>query len=141
MRDNKLTPLRLFHLYAPQHIVCKAPVRFRQAYYSALKSLTNDVNNMEGYTVFFNGLKALFNLTESFSEQSIEDCIKILSKPDIKRQHGFFGYFRTPIYKHRYIYLLIIKTCYLINMEKKQNADGLCTTIVNQCLTDKNTKE
>lgn len=141
IQNNGFTPFRLFRLYDPQHIVCDAPLRYRQVYYTALKTLTNDVNNMEGYTVFFNELKTLFNLPESFPEQSIDDCIKILSKADIKRQRGFLGYFKTPIYKHRYIYLLIIEACYLINMEKNKNVDSLCTAIVNQCLTDKNRQE
>ena len=141
IQNNGLTPFRLFRLYDPQHIVCDAPLRYRQVYYTALKTLTNDINNMEGYTVFFNELKTLFNLPESLPEQNIEDCIKILSKPDIKRQRGFFGYFKAPIYKHRYIYLLIIEACYLINMKKNKNVDSLCTAIVNQCLTDKNRQE
>lgn len=141
IQNNGFTPFRLFRLYDPQHIVCDAPLRYRQVYYTALKTLTNDINNMEGYTVFFNELKTLFNLPESFPEQSIDDCIKILSKADIKRQRGFLGYFKTPIYKHRYIYLLIIEACYLINMEKNKNVDSLCTAIVNQCLTDKNMQE
>ena len=132
IQNNGLTPFRLFRLYDPQHIVCDAPLRYRQVYYTALKTLTNDINNMEGYTVFFNELKTLFNLPESFPEQSIDDCIKILSKADIKRQRGFLGYFKIPIYKHRYIYLLIIEACYLINMEKNKNVDSLCTAIVNQ---------
>ena len=141
IQNNGFTPFRLFRLYDPQHIVCDAPLRYRQVYYTALKTLTNDINNMEGYTVFFNELKTLFNLPESFPEQSIDDCIKILSKADIKRQRGFLGYFKTPIYKHRYIYLLIIEACYLINMEKNKNVDSLCTAIVNQYLTDKNRQE
>ena len=140
MRNNNLTPLRLFRLYDPQHIICNAPLRYRQAYYTALKALTNDVSGMEGYTVFFAGLKTLFDLPESLPEQNIEDCIKILSKPDIKRQRGFFGYFKPPIYKHRYIYLLIIEVCYLINTEENKNAVRLCTAIINQYLTDQNTQ-
>lgn len=119
--------LKLFRLYDEQHAVLVAPIKYRQAYYAALKLFTSPVSKISGYTKLFEDIKTLFDLPVGCSEELTDKDYKSLHKRYIKRQKGFFGIFKKPIYEYKYSYLLIIESAAFLNMADGFNAENYMT--------------
>ena len=119
--------LKLFRLYDEQHTVLVAPIKYRQAYYAALKLYTSPVSKISGYTKLFEDIKALFDLPVGCSEELTDKDYKLMHKRYVKRQKGFFGIFKKPLYEYRYSYLLIIEITAFLNMVEGFSAENYMT--------------
>ena len=119
--------LKLFRLYDDRHAVLTSPVKYRRAYYAALKLFTSPVSKISGYTKLFEDIKTLFDLPVGCSEELTDKDYKLLHKRYIKRQKGFFGIFKKPIYEYKYSYLLIIESAAFLNMADGFNAENYIT--------------
>ena len=108
--DNSL---KLFRIYDRNHILCDADPKYKQAYYAALKYLTKRADFICGYNDFFHDLEKLFSINDH-NNLDIKQVFCILNKTIKKRQFGLLGLFKKSVYKHKYIYCLIIEAAYIL---------------------------
>lgn len=133
---------RLFRLYDEQHIICGAPVRYKNAYYEALLFLTEKaykVSVISGYESFFTAYKDLWSITEC-GNMRMKNTFAHLNKVDKKRHSGFFGFMKKPIYSRKYIYLLIIEAAYILSLANKFNFTELISEVEHFCKVPENIK-
>lgn len=126
--ENKNNSMKLFRMYDKNHIIYDADPKYKQAYYTALKYLTKRAAFICGYNDFFHDLEKLFSVNDH-NNLDIKQVFCLLNKTIKKRQSGFLGLFKKPIYKHKYIYCLIIEAAYILEVAGIFNFDELISEL------------
>lgn len=138
MQKDVQKNFRLFRMYDKNHIICDAPLKYRQAYYSALKNLTEKACNIPSYKAFFKSLKQLFSLSDDHTQQAADKVFLILNKVYRKRKAGFLGLFKKPEYSHKYIYNLIVEAGYINALLTEFHIDSWLISIAEQFKLNEN---
>lgn len=138
MKEDIQKTFQLFRMYDKNHIICNSPLKYRQAYYFALKNLTEKACNIPSYKAFFKSLKQLFSLSDDHTQQAVDKVFLILNKVYTKREAGFFGLFKKPEYSHKYIYNLIIEAGYINALLTEFHINTWLTSIEEQVKLNEN---
>jgi hypothetical protein len=128
---NREYVFKLFRLYNEHHIINKAKLpQYRQAYYTALKMLTECIASTPGYKELFSDIRTVFNIGEGNDQYDVKKDCKLLHKKYVQREEGWFSLFKKPIYIYNYSYHLIIETAALLQSVENFNIEWYLDGVV-----------